>query len=219
MIILRQKEYSKPLTKALFRSKQAKAAVDNGVAKVSQKIRGAFLKPGTPEAFLNNAPIIKPTRQSILRDTIKTKNTLQKVGHDAKKVAKEKARDLKKLATKEGLKEAAINTTRKAENAINYVSTHTPGQMAAEGVGKFVEAPIASVGTAAGYVPVLSGVYIPGTTATAVGVDGAVRTFVPKYKQATEKLGQKYKSSKVPKVIQGVVDGTVGAIKTIGGMV
>ena len=217
MIILRQKEYSKPLTKVLFRSKQAKAAIDTGVAKVNQKFRRAILTPGTQKAILNERPIIKPTRQSILRDTIETKNTVKEVGNSVKETAKEKAKNLKKLTTKEGLKEAAINTTKKAENAVNYLSTHTPGQIAAEGVGKFVEAPIATVGTAAGYVPVLSGVYIPGTTAASVGVDGAVRTFVPKYKQVTEKLGGKYKSSKVPKVIQGVVDGTVSALKSIGG--
>lgn len=181
MIILRQKEYSSPATKILFRTKQAKSAVDTGLMKANQKIKKLFLKPNTVASFVNERPVIKPSRQSIMRDTIKRKN-----------------------AIKGGLKEKAINTTKKAEDAVNYLKTHTPGNMAADGVGRFVESPIASTATVATF-PITGGI-----------LEGAAKRSSG-YRHATEYLGKKYKSSKAPSVVSGVVDGVVTSLKPFTG--
>lgn len=91
--------------------------------------------------------------------------------------------------------------TGKAKKLIEKIDQN-PGSLAREGVAKVAENPIAIGGTAAGWVPTFtSGILVPGTTEASAALELAAKKN-SRYKEITEKLGEKVRRGKAGNIIE-----------------
>jgi len=108
--------------------------------------------------------------------------------------------------TKEELKLAAnkkrVKTLEKIVKAENYINTHSPGDAASEVVGKLVENPVGTGGTAAGYGTLALGKLVPGTSAASWFLEAKMREMFPGYGRRTKRLKAKYDKGKLRKIIK-----------------
>lgn len=108
--------------------------------------------------------------------------------------------------TKKELKLAAnkkrVKALEKIVKAENYINTHSPGDAASEVVGKLIENPIGTGGTAAGYGTLAFGKLIPGTTAASWSAEAGMRKLSPGYDRGTRRLKAKYDKGKLREIIK-----------------
>lgn len=111
------------------------------------------------------------------------------------------------IRTKAGkFRKKVIQETEKA--ALN------PGKTTSDTIGFVVENPIASTGIATGY----SVAPIPGTTAGSLALEGIAKKKAPIYKRVTGWVGNKYKSSELPKIIESTVNTGIDIAKSTPGV-
>ena len=99
----------------------------------------------------------------------------------------------------------------KAANTQEYLRYRTPGQVVADLGGETIARPVGVGGTAAGYISMAHGIYVPGTTPASIALDSTVRKYVPGYDKGTKSLRRFYdtggKTKIAPrKVVEAFVD-------------
>ena len=176
MIEFKQKEFKTGIVaKAAFR----KGNIKEGLKEFKSIMNKDYLKPGGAAS--------KKTKYQLMRDAVEEE-------HKFKGKAKEGWR---RVSTKQGWKDNALDTYKKGKDVSTYLHTNTPGSILSDAVGKAVEASIATGGTAFGYASVpMFKVYVPGTTPASVGADMWVRKHVPVYDRASKYLDTSYKKSR-----------------------
>lgn len=112
---------------------------------------------------------------------------------------------------------AEKESAKKAE-LLKFRAQTNPGGLVSDTAQYVVENPIAAGGTVAGYVPLAtSGIYIPGTTPTAVGAEAYAKVVSPKYRRATSILGKTYKDT-LGKVVEPATNAVVNTAKSLSGI-
>ena len=99
---------------------------------------------------------------------------------------------------------AAKKVGRKTEKAKILIGRldQNPGSLVREGVAKVAENPIATGGTAAGWVPTItSGLLVPGTTEASAALELAAKQN-PRYNKITKKLGENVRRGRFGNIIE-----------------
>lgn len=169
-MIIKQKLYSNPAVRKLVRR------VGEEVVATKNALRKSFrLKPSLQADMIDKALVEEGKAKA------------KKVAFRAAKgvpVNKEQARRI--VAKKK------VGALKKVVAAENYLGTHTPGQIVADGVGEVAKRPLFVATAGVGYAPLKFGVYIPGTNAAALAVDEGARKLVPAYNKVTNKTSNAY---------------------------
>lgn len=132
---------------------------------------------GLPKAVRNTRYIVGGKTPTAARKAVK-------LGRDTERVIE---------GSKKRVINTAVETMGKANKVKSYLSTTAPDRIAGDAVGKLVKAPVATIGTTAGYVvPAVGGPFVPGTTAASAAADAFIRNKVPGYGKATNWAGKQY---------------------------
>ena len=109
-----------------------------------------------------------------------------------------------------GAKTAKIR--RSVKNEANKAAMN-PGKYVSDTTQYVLENPIASTGIAAGY----SVAPVPGTTAVSIGAENLAKK-VPIYKRVTKSMGELYKKSRIPEIIEPVINTGIEVAKNTPGI-
>ena len=159
---------------------------------------------------------VKGLLRNLGNEIVESRNALSKSLGLGNPIAREQLRQKSKKGvydvvnkiplTKEELKLAAnkekVKALEKIVKAENYINTHSPGDAASEVVGKLIENPVGTGGTAAGYGTLALGKLIPGTSAASWFLEAKTREMFPGYRRGTKRLKARYDKGKLRKIIK-----------------
>jgi len=99
------------------------------------------------------------------------------------------AAERKKTSVLAGIKRKKTSVLAGIKGAQDYARTHTGPEMITDLGGKIAKSPVATLGTAGGYIMVpLTGIYVPGTTAASVGGQVLLDKVAPGVSKATNQI-------------------------------